>query len=194
MHYYTQLLSVILICFLSLSSPNTCSSPCGFFCSLSLFPLQSLLCKSEKEEKSFSWKLLFCLYPSCLPAVHIYCYFVSKGRINLCGESPKLLELGKALSPLSQRWSLTKALLPGEISQRPRLTSHPDGKLQEPAEGKACWDMFLFLKAQATTEERTGEGLSFSWVLVHRVVPGFLFGLLEYETKGQIAFEWITPH
>lgn len=167
MHYYTQLLSVILICFLSLSSPHTCSSPCGLFCTLSLFPLQSLLYKNEKEGKKPQLKTAICLSPSCLPAVHIYCYFVPKGRINLCGENPKLLELSRALISFSQIWSLTKALSPGEISQRPRLISHPDGQLQDAVKeslAEICSSCSRLKLQQKRRQERVCHSLGFWYI------------------------------
>lgn len=51
-------------------------------------------------------KTAICLSPSSLPAVHIYCYFFPKGRINPCGKSPKLLELGKV--PFYKDWAWQK--------------------------------------------------------------------------------------
>lgn len=179
MHYYTQLLSVILICFLSLSSPHTCSSPCGLFCSLSLFPLQSLLCKNEKDEKSFSWKLLFCLPPklsACCPHILLFC---PKGKNKSLWWKPKTFGAGESPKCLFTKMELDKSSVTwGNLGSKTQAHIPPWWASARACEGKACWDMMLLLKAQATTKERTGDGLSFSWVLVHRVVPDFLFGPL----------------
>lgn len=107
MHYYTQILSIILICFLSPLFPPT-HVPLSVDISVHFlsFPLQSLLCTKEKEEKKgFAERLkLYFVYLRAVCLLSRYAAILSqRDRINLCGENPELLELGKAIRPLSQR-------------------------------------------------------------------------------------------
>lgn len=92
-----------------------------------LFPLQSLLFKKKnkpktekkrrKKDSAERLKLYF-VYLQAVCLLSRYVAILSQwDRVNFCSESPKLLELGKAVIPLSQRWSLAKALPAGKVSE-----------------------------------------------------------------------------
>lgn len=174
MHYYTQILFIILICFLSpLLPPHMFPSLWTFLFTFSCSPFRVFCLKKnqtknrkEKEEKRFSWKaeVIFCLSASCLPAVQICCYFVPMGQSKFLQWKSKTIGAGQSRKSLVTKVELGKSLASWESLRGQGSHKHPGGQLQGTAEGKAYWDLFLFLEAQAPTKGRTGEGLPFPWL------------------------------
>lgn len=128
MHYYTQILFIILICFLSpLLPPHMFPSLWTFLFTFSCSPFRVFCLKKKnkpktekkrrKKDSAERLKLYF-VYLQAVCLLSRYVAILSQwDRVNFCSESPKLLELGKAVSPLSQRWSLAKALPAGKVSE-----------------------------------------------------------------------------
>lgn len=99
MHYYTQILSIILICFLSpLFPPHMFLSLWAFLFTFSLSPSRVFCVEKKRRKKRFSWKaeVIFCLSASCLPAVQICCYFVPKGQTKSLWWKSKSIGAGQS--------------------------------------------------------------------------------------------------
>lgn len=128
------------------------------------FPSRVFCVKMKRRKKASAENcyLFISKQSACCP--HILLFF-PKGKNKSFGGKPKTFGAGKtSKSPFSQRSSLTKALPPGEISQRPRLTSHPDGQLQEPVKeslAEICSSCSSLKLQQKRRQERAFHSLGF---------------------------------
>lgn len=165
MHYFTQILSIILICFLSpLLPPHMFLSLWTFLFTFSLSPSRVFCVKKKRRKKGFSWKaeVIFCLSASCLPAVQICCYFVPKGQNKSLWWKSKTIGAGQSHKVLVTQ------VEPGESPASWESLSEAQAHINTWwATARDCWRKglvrFVSLPQGPSSKERMGEGLPFPW-------------------------------